>query len=549
MIKRFLYIGILSMGLYSCQDTLDVVQEGELTDPKVFTNVENSQLFLNTAYGSLNIFSEQMLSSMITDEVGIGDALPAGEATYRFQIYDTNVEARLIWETHYLAINNANRVLRGLTYFTPAAGEEVAYNNIKAQAMFLRAFSHFQLLTYFSTDLKNDNALGVMKLDFVPTPNQQIPRATNGEIFALIESDLAFAEANLTNATTGPNSWKYVNINTVNSLRARMYLYRGMHTQAEQYADYLINNSGISLASSSFTLPENFPATTSTIVPTGPGTGSNSRDAAPTGPNSAIQLALYKMDRHEPNPTDAPDYRKMWVDQIQGEMIFSLARPVVGNGNLSMTYNTNQSDTQGGSRYDVGRTLFNLLTEDLGGGAQDFRRWSFVDRSSTISQDPATATNVSEVIVVDKYPGKVGGHAHNDIKVFRMSEMYFIKAEARVAAGDLVGAASLIQQVRQARNYIAGTTVPTPTYGSAQEAYADILKERRKELCFEGHRYIDIKRLGAVAGISGTDRYFKDSENGSATNPYNIAYDDYRFTLPIPRTENVANSLVQNPGY
>lgn len=197
----------------------------------------------------------------------------------------------------------------------------------------------------------------------------------------------------------------------------------------------------------------------------------------------------------------------------------------------------------------MGRNLFDLLSQPLGGGAEDFRRWAFVDRSSTISSDPANATRLSEVIVIDKYAGKTGGHSSNDLKVFRLSEMYFIKAECRVRANDRPSAASLIQTVRQARNYIPGATVPTPTYGSNQEAFADIMLERRKELCFEGHRYIDLKRLGADAGITSTDRYFKDSENSSATNPANISITDYRFTLPIPQAEINVNPIEQNPNY
>ncbi|MDP2161003.1 MAG: RagB/SusD family nutrient uptake outer membrane protein, partial [Flavobacterium sp.] len=86
-------------------------------------------------------------------------------------------------------------------------------------------------------------------------------------------------------------------------------------------------------------------------------------------------------------------------------------------------------------------------------------------------------------------------------------------------------------------------------YGNATQAFADILLERRKELAFEGHRYIDLKRLGTDAGVTETDRFIQDSENASATNPYNISVTDYRFTLPIPQGEINVNPLVQNPNY
>ena len=293
-----------------------------------------------------------------------------------------------------------------------------------------------------------------------------------------------------------------------------MYLYRENYILAEQYADEVINNSGIDLATCTFTLPANFPLTTDEMSHVG-ATGANSFDNPP--PAGTIQFALYQMDRWNASAS-SPEYKKMWVDADQGEMIFSLIRPNNFN-NFGSVYNTNSSYTSGAPLWDMGRNLFDLYTEPLGGGAQDFRRWAFVDRSATIADDPTTATRGSEVIVIDKYPGKEGNHSANDYKVLRMSEMYFIKAECRAEANDFTGAASLIQQVRQARNYIAGAIVPAPSYGNSTEAYSDILMERYKELCFEGHRYIDLKRIGEKAGVTETNRFPTDSENSSAINP------------------------------
>jgi hypothetical protein len=286
----------------------------------------------------------------------------------------------------------------------------------------------------------------------------------------------------------------------------------------------------------------NFPATSATTVSL---SGSTTINTAPTATN-AQQLALWQMDQWA--PVNAPAYRRMWVDAIQGESLFSLERPN-NRTNFSSRYNTNGSYISGGPLYDMGRTLFDLYTQPLGGGAEDFRRWCFVDRSATISATPLTASRTNEQIVIDKYPGKTGSHTSNDVKVFRLSEMFFIKAECLARSGNLTDAALLIQQVRQARNYIVGAIVPLPVYANATAAYADILLERRKELSFEGHRYIDLKRLGADAGVTGTDRYSQDAINSSATSPVNINIGDYRFTLPIPQAEINVNALPQNPGY
>ncbi len=75
-----------------------------------------------------------------------------------------------------------------------------------------------------------------------------------------------------------------------------------------------------------------------------------------------------------------------------------------------------------------------------------------------------------------------------------------------------------------------------------------ILLERRKELAFEGFRYLDIKRIGALANQS-IDRNITDDL--IKTVPTTISNTDYRFTLPIPQDEISASGsiIVQNPNY
>jgi hypothetical protein len=542
MKKGFLFFAFFSLFMFSCDDALDIVQDGELNDEALFTSATNMQLFLNETYDQLTIQSEIMLSSTLTDEVGLGDAGFPSE-TMNFNIFSTNGFAAGIWNSNYRAINYANRLIRGSELFTPPAADLVQYNNILAQARAIRAFCHFNLLTYFSTNMADPAAPGVMLVDFVPTASQKVPRSSNGEVFGLIEADLLFAENNLTTPTSGANSWRFFNKNIINAMRARMYLYRGLHTQAETYADLVINTSGISLSSSSFTLPANFPLTSAFTGHV----GAAGFDSLDTQPAAGPQRALFLMDRWTATTT-SPEYKKMWVDFSQGEAIFSLLR-LNNNANFGSQYNTNQSFISGGSLRDMSRNLYALFTQPMGGGAQDFRRWAFVDRSSRIVANASAGTQFDDVLVVDKYPGKAGNHGSNDLKVYRMSEMYFIKAECRVEAGDRPAAAGLIQQVRQNRNYIAGATVPTPSYGTSQDAYADILLERRKELCFEGHRYIDLKRIGTKAGVTTTDRFLTDSQNSSSINPLNISVNDFRFTLPVPQNEINVNPMAQNPGY
>lgn len=530
---KILFLCALVAGFTSCEDAYDIVQDGEFNQAAAFRTVADMQLHLNEVYDRADNINEVAITAYMTDEIGMGNQ-NAGQNrdVYAFGLNNQDTFADAIWLNHYNLILQANRLLRGSALVTPAASEVATYNSIIAQARALRAWGHFQLLTYFSTDLKNDNALGVILMDRVPLPLETLPRSTNGAVFALIEADLQYAYDNVVpNATA---AWKYVTKGFVNAFRARMYAYRGNYTLAAQYANDVIANAGVTLT----------PATPFV--------------------NSAAFYAAAST-----NP-----YRRMWADAAQGEMIFSLSREI-GKTTIASAFYFNRTNLTGGPYHDMSRALFNLLDSDpdnslAAGMPNDIRLYAFIDPTSRVDQmtplvgisspsgsptpiptapyyqgetDPNYQTN--DVLCIDKYPGKAGFDLGNDLKIFRLSEMYFIRAEAAVAAGNLPAAAADIQAVRNARTHTG--TQPLPTYGSATAAWADILLERRRELCFEGHRLIDLKRLGALAGGVSIERYVKDCFFSPTCT---IPTTDYRFTLPIPAGEINANPQIQqNPGY
>ena len=121
--------------------------------------------------------------------------------------------------------------------------------------------------------------------------------------------------------------------------------------------------------------------------------------------------------------------------------------------------------------------------------------------------------------------------------------MLLIRAEAAADAGDLTGAANLLKELRDARY---GAPQAVQSFADETEAFGAILDERRLELLFEGHRWVDLKRLGN-RGNRAIDRDAKECENLAGCT---LPNSDYRFTLPIPLSETTANSGVdQNDGY
>lgn len=525
-IKIFLFLAI-GITLFSCEDAYRIEQDGEFNEDVTFLTVKDMQDYLSETYDKASVYNEIGLTSIFTDEVGIGNANTGLNVDlYNYILNNRDGYASGVWLSHYTLINYANRVIRGASRITPnpeVAGEVDLYNSIVAQAKALRAFGHFQLLTYFSADIKNPSSLGVILMDRVPEVNEKLPRNTTGEVFALIESDLADAESVPVVLPSGAKDYQYVSVNFIKALKARMYAYKGEYTLAAQYADDLIANSGVTLTAAwaGTTLP---PANGTTFPSTFYGTTS-------------------------PSP-----YRLMFADLAQGEVLFSLARPALKEA-ISGLFYTNRTNLSGSVVHDMGRNLFTLLgrTNNIRIDNSDIRGRAFLDPTTITLVDPLDMTKdykSLDVLCIDKYPGKVGADLTNDLKVFRLSEMYLIRAEAYASTGNLNGAtnsvASILKQIRDVRNY-RGIAQPLPTYSSPAEAWADILKERRLELCYEGHRYVDLRRLGQLANVT-IDRFSRDCNIATGCE---LPLSDHRIKyFPIPQNElNGNRTIKQNDGY
>ncbi|MGV6845606.1 MAG: RagB/SusD family nutrient uptake outer membrane protein [Lutibacter sp.] len=492
-IKNLFLVAFLAFSIISCNDAIDINQPGRLGAEQAFKTVSDLQLGLLSSYDQFDLTPQIQFNALFTDELAIGfdnGGQGISDGGYSFVLNAGSDAPQAFWNNYYDALNSVNRVIDAATLITPDASEQAAYNDILGQAHALRAFAHFQLLTYFSTDYTDDAALATILVDFVPTIDQNLPRNTNGEFYASINSDLDQAD-NLLSTQADPT---FVSKDFVTALRARMAAYRQDYTAANTYATDLLNKYPIA---------------------------------------------------------DQGQYIAMFQDADNTEIIFKLSRSVGDNydrqGNTGSAFAGGWaganfafiSATIDGSPYfEMGRSLFNMLDQNDVRYTVNVSPTSLIDPNYQTNQDPA-----SDILVIQKYPGKSGQPLMNDLKVFRSSEMLLIKAEALTDANDLAGAAALIKQLRDAR---FGTAQPLPVYADKTEAFGAILDERRIEFAFEGQRYVDLKRLGARANRS-VDRDAVDCAiNGACTLPSS----DYRFTLPIPIIESDANPNVQqNPGY
>ena len=113
----------------------------------------------------------------------------------------------------------------------------------------------------------------------------------------------------------------------------------------------------------------------------------------------------------------------------------------------------------------------------------------------------------------------------NPVYVIRIAELWLIRAEARAQQGNLPGALSDLNAIRQR----AG--LPNSTAATQPEILLAIENERRVEFALEPHRWFDLVRTGRAGAVL------------NVTDP-----NHYLFPVPTPELQ-ADPSLTQNPGY
>lgn len=512
--KKIFILSLLAGALsVSCSnDLLEPFTPGSLTSDLAITSSSDLQRVMNSTYGLAANREDVIFSSVFTDEVGIGFA-NGGQGisdNYVFFLNISSVSPDTIWTNGYLILSRANRVITfadDLIAKTAVSNtaEITKLKTLKAEALIIRAMAHLKIMGYFSPDLKSDTALAGILADRIilsSEPAQQ--RVTNGVFYTAIHKDLDDALSIFSTTAspyTGATAKLYANADLARALKARAYSYKGDFANAETWANTVISTSGLVLA-------------------------------------------------------DATNYSSVFLtdsEPANTEVIFRLKRTLqqssqatnLGNGYASVT-----ATYSGSPFYEVSRALYNKLDAN----PTDVRKNVIVAQSSVIDPNYRTSSDYrnSDVLVIGKHPGSsTVGNLNSDIKVMRLSEMYFIRAEGRVFANDLVGAATAIKAIRDKR---FPTAQALPVFSTAAAAWKAILDERRLEFAYEGYRFIDLKRLGTLAGGSSIDRdaadYSSSSANYPAANPSNLPLSSTKFALPIPITELNANpNIQQNAGY
>lgn len=184
------------------------------------------------------------------------------------------------------------------------------------------------------------------------------------------------------------------------------------------------------------------------------------------------------------------------------------------------------------------------------------RMTEFFEGGADSPQSPYSPWNASKTryvvrkMVDESVDWQKQDYAASQWVAFRLSEIYLNYAEACAALGEEGEALLYLNKIRTQKGGVPAVTVAGP------DLTARIRQERRIELCFEGHRYFDIRRWG-IAEVGAKDALgIIITKQADGTFTYKQATVQKRTWLPalyyypIPRTELQRNpALTQNPNY
>lgn len=175
-----------------------------------------------------------------------------------------------------------------------------------------------------------------------------------------------------------------------------------------------------------------------------------------------------------------------------------------------------------------------------------------------------TLTNTSDFKIYNIFEGArfvkfqiqegVGDHMSNDFPIYRLADVYLMKAEAEMRANGGQANAVAVAAANKVRER-AGATA----YNETSLTLDELCNERCRELMWEGHRRQDLIRFDRFTGPKSVQddsdpanlwvlKYTDDKATDNLPGQTPFVSPDYMKIFPLPDYV-VTNGFTQNPGY
>lgn len=434
-----------------------------------------------------------------------------------FTHFDGTEYADNNWDAFYQRISVVNSIIEEAGNLTITTEEEQAQlNRILGECYYLRAWNYFMLSNLYGAVYDSQNPEDGRGVTLKTTPEieeTKFSRASTGEVYRQMVDDLITAAEYLENGEPAPSKI-HVSAAAAYALLSRVYLYMEEYDLAVEAAD---NVEGYAL----YNLVSRYE----------PGCG----ESFLTTDNAEVIYAQGSASMQAIHAGNG------FVNITYG-MIFDENGNYVGFGEITTI-------TEHAAAYGVSNELVALFDENDARYSAFFARayhanWLVCRKyrggvhELNVETDPVTGTELTAASTSSS------GLNFNEAASIRYAEVVLNKAEALACSGN-----SEAETVM--REFLSTRYHEIPEIPTEQGALIEFIRqERYKELCFEGHRWFDLRRYAVNTvhpqAVSITHEW-NTRENvvgGSYTlSPYSETTFG-RWTMPLP--ESVLNYCYPN---
>jgi len=497
--KRILLIILSTITLCSCGDFLEPKSQHEFVPETV--EVINEMLLGSAYLSDINVGCMGM-SDFLSDDVStlntysFESSLGSNESKLQYlePIFGWNYDAQIVKDNNVFdnTYKNLYKKIMGcnaaLDYVDDCSGTDNERAFAKGQALFLRSFYYFMLVNFYAPPYASaPDALGVpLRLEST-LEDYELTRNTVKDVYERIITDLTTAENLFLSLpiTTQRNKNFKVSLPVIQLIKSRVLLYMERWDEAAVYAKKVITDWDFSL----YDL------------------------------NSFIQSSS---EPYYSNFTTFQCPETIWA--------WGLPSDFLSNG-CKVLYSTLSASKGSYVWTTPSESLLSLYTTD------DLRKANYILTESRTHTNLVCRGKIRVSNKVAVTTSEVFGHA------IRLPEAYLNYAEACLLKPEKDEEQALwaLEKLRKSK-FKEGSVYEVPADKRTGEALLQFCREeRRRELCFEGHRWMDLRRQG----MPSFSRTF-DVGTGETTS-YTLQKNDPAYTFPIPSASMDANpALIQN---
>lgn len=259
----------LVAGLASCSDFLD-----KEPDERVTINTEDQVLSLLTGSyptGNYGPICELSSDNLVDNNAPHYDEESKKTVYYNLVAYDRRDEEifrfepvksneaqdspTYIWQSYYQSIASVNEALQSIDRIVAANGGVMTekLKAARAEALLIRAYSHFILVNVFSQAYKDPTASKQdIGIPYMTKPEDKVhvdyDRGNVADVYEKIEKDLEEGLKDVTDAYYQKPKWHF-NVNAAHAFAARFYLYKRDYNKVIEHANAVLGTDRSQLPS------------------------------------------------------------------------------------------------------------------------------------------------------------------------------------------------------------------------------------------------------------------------------------------------------------